>query len=93
MTLHSFIHAIFWHRIDIKEAFEIRSKEDGRVIKKWKESRLQKAYTSQKAGGELAGLNGEDYLMSFRYQLEQFMNRVKGRETQYWVVKKTRSSR
>lgn len=25
--------------------------------------------------------------MSFRYQLEQFVNRVKGRETQYWVSK------
>lgn len=87
VTLRGFIHAIFWHRIDIKEAFEIRSKEDGKVIKKWKESSSQKAYTPQEAGGELAGLNGEDYWMSFRYQLEQFVNRVKGRETQYWVSK------
>ncbi|KAK0510017.1 hypothetical protein JMJ35_007411 [Cladonia borealis] len=60
VTLHGFIHAIFWHRIDIKDAFEIRSKVDSRVLKKRKESRSQKAYTPQEAGRELARLNGED---------------------------------
>ena len=85
MTLHGFIHTIFWHRIDIKKAFEIRSKENGRVIKKWKESRSQKAYTPQEAGGEPVHLNGEDHWMSFKYQLDQFVNKVTGRETRYWV--------
>ena len=85
VTLHGFIHAIFWHRLDIKEAFEIRSKEDGRLIKKWKESRSQKAYTPREAGGELAHLDGEDHWMSFKYQLDQFVDKVKGRETRYWV--------
>ncbi len=85
VTINGFIHAIFWHRIDVKESFEIRSKEDGKIIRKWKETRTQKAYNPKDAGGELARLDGQDYWMSFRYQLEQFVNRVKGRETQYWV--------
>ena len=58
---------------------------DGRVLEKWKESRSQKAYTPREAGGALARLNGEDYWISFRCQLEQFVNRVKGRGTEYRV--------
>jgi len=85
VTVNGWIHAIFWHRIDVKETFEIRSKEDGKVVKKWTESKSHKAYSFQEAGGEFANLPGKDTWMSFRYQLEEFVNRVKGRETRYWV--------
>ena len=63
VTLHGFIHAIFWHRIDSISRMHLRSaaKKDGRVIKKWKESSSQKAYNPQDAGGELACLNGEEH--------------------------------
>lgn len=85
VTIHGFIHAIFWHRVDVKESYEIRDKSTKKVIKKWTESRSQKAHTPKEAGGDLANLEGETYWMSFRYQLEAFVNRVKGRETAYWV--------
>ncbi|KAL5372093.1 hypothetical protein DPSP01_013769 [Paraphaeosphaeria sporulosa] len=85
VTLHGFIHAIFWHRLDIKESYEIRDKDTGRVVKKWTESRWQKAHTAKEAGVDLGKTESETYWMSFRYQLEAFVNRVKGRETAYWV--------
>ncbi|RKU40702.1 hypothetical protein DL546_003129 [Coniochaeta pulveracea] len=85
VTVHGWIHAIFWHRIDVKEQFEIRSKEDGRVLKKWTESKSHKAYTFKQAGGQFKDLPGEDTWMSFKYQLDEFVNRVKGRENRYWV--------
>lgn len=85
VTLHGFIHAIFWHRLDIKESFEIRDKDTGRVVSKWNQKRWQKAHTAKDAGVDLANVESETYWMSFRYQLEAFVNRVKGRETAYWV--------
>lgn len=85
LTLRDFIHAIFWHRIDIKDVFEIRSK-DGKVVKKWEEHNSHKIYTWKDAGSEFANLPGEVYWMSYRHQLEQFVNRIKGRKTQHWVT-------
>ena len=85
LTLYGLIHGIFWHRIDVKDVFEIRSKDDGKVMRKWEEKKSHKAYTFKEAGGKFADLPGEVYWMSYRYQLEQFVNRVKGRKTQHWV--------
>ncbi|KAJ5826821.1 hypothetical protein N7447_003584 [Penicillium robsamsonii] len=85
VTINGWIHAVFWHRIDVKESFEIRDKASNKVLKKWTEKRSQKAYKPRDATGEISKLDGEDHWMSFRYQLEQFVNRVKGRPTQYWV--------
>ncbi|KAF2678701.1 putative oxidoreductase [Lentithecium fluviatile CBS 122367] len=85
VTINGFIHAIFWSRIDVKEAFEIRDKETGRVVKKWTEKRTQKAYSPKEAGGGLANLEGEEYWMSFRYQLGAFVDKIKGRKPAYWV--------
>ncbi|PGH21388.1 hypothetical protein AJ80_03305 [Polytolypa hystricis UAMH7299] len=85
LTLHGFIHGVFWHRIDIKNVYTIRNKEGGAVIKKWEEKTFHKAYTFREAGGQFADLPGETFWMSYRHQLEQFVNRVKGRKTQHWV--------
>ncbi|KAL8721595.1 MAG: hypothetical protein Q9225_001759 [Loekoesia sp. 1 TL-2023] len=85
LTLHGLIHGIFGHRIDVKDVFKIRSKENGSIIQKWQEQKSHKVYTFKEAGGEFADLPGEGYWMSYRYQLEQFVNRVKGRKTQCWV--------
>lgn len=85
ITLHGFMHAIVWHRIDVKDSYVIRNKADGRPVQKWVDSKSHKAYTYKEAGGEFASLPGEDWWMSYRYQLEEFVNRVKGRQTHYWV--------
>ncbi|CAG9944895.1 unnamed protein product [Clonostachys rosea f. rosea IK726] len=85
VTMHGFMHAVVWHRIDVKDAYAIRNKADGSPIKKWSESKSYKAYTFKEAGGEFAKLPGEDWWMSYRHQLEQFVNRIRGRGTQYWI--------
>lgn len=85
LILWESIHGMFWHRIDVKEIFVIRGKDDGKVIKKWEEQKSHKAYTFRDAGGEFADLPGEVNWMSYRHQLEQFVNRIKGRKTQHWV--------
>jgi predicted dehydrogenase len=85
VTLHGFLNAIIWHRIDVKDSYVIRNKVDRQPIKKWIESKSHKAYSYKKAGGKFANLPGEDWWMSHRYQLEEFVNRVRGLQTQYWV--------
>lgn len=85
VTLHGYMHAILWHRIDVKDSYVIRKKEDRQPVKKWVESSSHKAYTYKDAGGQFEDLPGEDWWMSYRHQLEQFVNRVKGRKTAYWV--------
>ncbi|KAH7330425.1 putative oxidoreductase [Rhexocercosporidium sp. MPI-PUGE-AT-0058] len=85
VTLHGFMHAVIWHRIDVKDSFEIRQKNNGEVIKKWVESSSHKAYTHKKAGGQFEDVSGEDWWMSYRYQMEEFVNRVRGRKTRYWI--------
>lgn len=84
VTLHGFTHAFIWHRIDVNDSYVIRNKADREPVKKWVESTSHKAYTYKEAGGEFANLPGEDWWMSYRWQLEEFVNRVKGHQTQYW---------
>ncbi|KAF3766650.1 oxidoreductase domain-containing protein [Cryphonectria parasitica EP155] len=86
VTLHGCMHAVLWHRIDVKDSYVIRNKADGRPIRSWVESNSYKAYTHRDAGGEFADQAGEDWWMSYRYQLEAFVNRIKGRKTHYWVT-------
>jgi predicted dehydrogenase len=86
LTLNGMIHGIFWHRIDIESRFEIRSKDTGKVVRAWEENATRKAYTFKEAGGEFADLPGETFWMSYRYQLEAFVNRIRGRDTQHWVT-------
>ncbi|KAL7938277.1 NAD(P)-binding protein [Trichoderma chlorosporum] len=84
LTLNGIVHGVFWHRIDIKEINEIRT-EKGTVVKKWEKNSTRKAYTWAEAGGEFAHLPSETHWMSYRHQLEQFVNKVKGRKTQTWI--------
>ncbi|KAI4180060.1 MAG: hypothetical protein LQ348_005258 [Seirophora lacunosa] len=86
LSLRDFIHGAFWHRIDVKDVFQIRAKDTRSVIKKWEENNSHKVYTFRDAGGEFADLPGEVYWMSYRHQLEQFVNRIRGRKTQHWVT-------
>lgn len=85
LTLWGMVHGVIWHRIDVRDIYVIRSKDDQKVVRKWQENTSHKAYTFGEAGSEFADLPGEAHWMSFRHQLEQFVNRVKGRETQHWI--------
>jgi predicted dehydrogenase len=84
MELHGILFAVLWHRIDIKDTFTIRT-TGGKVVKTWTESSSRKAYTFKEAGGKFADLPGESGWISYRHMLEQFVNKIKGRPTQYFV--------
>jgi hypothetical protein len=87
VTLHGFLNAVVWHGIDVKDSYVIHNKANRQQVKNWVESKSYKAYTYKEAGGEFGNLPGEDWWISYRYQLEEFVNRVKGRQTQYWISK------
>ena len=86
LTMWNFMVSTIYHRIDIVDSYVIRSKSDGTTIKKWTEKTYRKAYSFKEAGGEFEELPSEIYWMSYRHQLQQFVNRVKGRETLHWVT-------
>ncbi|TVY16049.1 hypothetical protein LARI1_G004924 [Lachnellula arida] len=54
VTLHGFMNAVIWHRIDVTDCFVIRSKADGRPLERWVEWKAHKAYTYRGAGGGFA---------------------------------------
>ena len=48
VTPHGYIQAIGWHRIDVRDEYEIKEKESGKVIRRWKENESYKAYTCKR---------------------------------------------
>lgn len=75
-----------WHRIDIVDNYIVRRKSDGKVIKsKSKKQESLKAYTFKEAGEQWANLPGDSNWMTYRHQLEQFVNKIRGHEPQTWV--------
>lgn len=79
VTLNNFLMAAAWHRIDIEDEFIIK-KVDGEtngVIKRWTKKESRKIYTFKDAGLDQPG---EPFWSSWRHQLEQFVNRARGRE-------------
>lgn len=86
VTLNGFLQPVLWHRVDVKDSYVIRDKADGRPVRRWVESASHKAYAFKEAGGDLAGFPGEPWWLTYRFQLEQFVNKIKGRKTQYWIT-------
>jgi predicted dehydrogenase len=82
LVFKNFMMTAVYHRIDIEDEFVIRKVDDGEVVKTWKTRDMKKAYTFQEAG--LPG-SGEPYWTMYRHQLEQFVNRIKGRNTRSWI--------
>lgn len=68
-----------YHRIDVEDTHVIQIGEQ--VVKSWKESKQEKAY--KWPSGDT---RGQDWWTTYRYQLEEFVNKVKGREgSGVWV--------
>ncbi|KUJ12285.1 putative oxidoreductase [Mollisia scopiformis] len=68
----------FWHRIDIEEQHTIRTIKDKKIVRTWTHKEHKKAYTWEEGNG--GPRSGEKSWSTYRHQLEQFVNRVKGRE-------------
>jgi hypothetical protein len=73
--------------IDVVDEHFVKN-ASGKVIKKWTVKESKKAYTW---GEELKAQEGtvrvgEDYWSSYRYMLEEFVNKIKGRQgSGVWV--------
>lgn len=82
-----FSGAPLWNRIEVRDEYVVRRNADGKVAKRWTE-KVEKAlrkgvYTLREAGVER---ESEPHWTAARYLLEEFVNRVKGREgTGAWV--------
>lgn len=66
-----------YHRIDIEDEFVVTKKDSGEVVRKYVKKETKKAYTFREMGDDEPG---EIYWPTYRHELEQFVNRVRGRE-------------
>ncbi|KAJ5560224.1 hypothetical protein N7513_002623 [Penicillium frequentans] len=74
-----------YHRIDVEDTYSVRKGNE--VLRTWKDARNLNAYTWS-AGDKRAGTSGvgKEWWSTYFYQLEEFVNRVKGRSgTGVWV--------
>ncbi|KAK6222791.1 hypothetical protein LQW54_000600 [Pestalotiopsis sp. IQ-011] len=79
----NFVSPHLYHYIQVDDEFAVRKIGDaGSIVKSWKKSKTIKTYNFREAGSDQ---EGETYWSTYRYQLEQFVNKVRGRETTHWV--------
>ncbi|EXJ84431.1 hypothetical protein A1O3_05099 [Capronia epimyces CBS 606.96] len=82
LTLNNFLMSATWHRIDIEDDFIVR-KSASEVVKRWTKKESKKIYTFRDIGIDQPG---EPSWISYRHQLEQFVNHIRGREgSGLWV--------
>ncbi|KAK2590528.1 hypothetical protein QQS21_011795 [Conoideocrella luteorostrata] len=83
LTLSNFLMSSFWHRIEIVDEYIVREEKGGRVMKRWTTKESKKIYTFKDAGMDQPG---EAFWASYRHQLEQFVNRIRGNNgSGFWV--------
>lgn len=76
VTFWNMLMPVAWHRIDIVEKHTIRSSIDQKQLKAWTTKEYRKAYVWAEETGQPCAENWTTY----RHQLEQFVNKVKGRK-------------
>lgn len=83
VTLWNHLGPSIYHRIDVLDIHVIRG-SDGSVVKTWTDSKQVKAYVwIDREEGHMAGA---EWWTTYRHQLEQFVNKVKGRKgSGVWV--------
>ncbi|KAI1411227.1 oxidoreductase domain-containing protein [Hypoxylon sp. FL1857] len=80
----TFAQPAFLHSIQVTDEFRTRKAGDasGKALKEWTHSKTIKAYSFREAGIDQPG---EPHWPTYRYQLEQFVNEVRGRDVRQWV--------
>lgn len=73
----NFMGAPIYHRVDIEDEFVVTKKGTEEVVRKYVKRETKKAYTFREMGEDHPG---ETYWMTYRHELEQFVNRIRGRE-------------
>lgn len=75
LEMWNFLVPFLWHSIRITEEHMVREVGSKKVVKRWSVKETKKSYNWT---GE--GKKGEVWWTTYRCQLEEFVNRVKGRE-------------
>ncbi|CAL3962765.1 unnamed protein product [Diplocarpon coronariae] len=78
VTFWNFVMPTLWHRIDIMERHIIRTSPDRKIFKTWTTTRNKKVYTWE---DESRRVEGDESWSTYRHQLEQFVDKVRGRES------------
>lgn len=83
VTIWNMMVPHIWHRIDVVEEHAIRDAKTGVIHRKWEEREEQKAYTWGEEAFDM-GLPGDaegaNTWTTYRYQLEEWVNRIRERE-------------
>ncbi|KAJ5321019.1 hypothetical protein N7476_004021 [Penicillium atrosanguineum] len=83
VTIWNHIVPSLYHRIDVENTHKIY-RDDGDLLKTWKESQFLKAYTWAPEDGR--GVTGQTWWSTYLYQLNEFVNKIKGRDgSGVWV--------
>ncbi|CZR42602.1 uncharacterized protein FPRO_09905 [Fusarium proliferatum ET1] len=83
LSVSNFLISSFWHRIDIVDEYTIRDDRNDKDLKKWTVKQSKKVYTFKDAGIDQPS---EPFWSSYRHLLEQFVNRVRGKQgSGLWV--------
>ncbi|KAH7402606.1 hypothetical protein BKA66DRAFT_544734 [Pyrenochaeta sp. MPI-SDFR-AT-0127] len=77
IVLNNFMGPNLWHRIDINTTSTWRN-ASGDVVRESKSTESKKAYVWPEESG--VETKGEDFWSTYRYQLEEFVNKIKGRK-------------
>ncbi|ETS80999.1 hypothetical protein PFICI_06001 [Pestalotiopsis fici W106-1] len=79
----NFVAPHLYHFIQVDDEFAIRKTGDvNSVVRSWKKTRTLKFYNFREGGIDQ---DGEVYWSTYRYQLEQFVNKTRGRQPSHWV--------
>ncbi|MCJ1250023.1 hypothetical protein MMC30_007249 [Trapelia coarctata] len=74
VTFWNYVLPGMYHRLDIHDEHTVRNTADNKILKNWTESPYIKAYTELQQGGAEGPV-----WSSYRYMLEEFVNKVRGR--------------
>ncbi|ROW04865.1 hypothetical protein VMCG_04884 [Cytospora schulzeri] len=77
VTFVNFMISPLYHRIDIVDEFVVTNKGSSEVVRKFTRKETKKAYSYKEMGIDQPG---EIYWLTYRHMLEQFVNRIRGRE-------------
>jgi predicted dehydrogenase len=72
----NFMFAPVYHRIEVLDEFVVTRKGSGEEVKRYRKKETRKAYSFREMGDDEPG---EPYWSTYRYELEQFVNRIRGR--------------
>jgi predicted dehydrogenase len=87
-TFWNHMMPVLYHRIDIVDK-HILTTSKSEVAKTWEETKHVKAYKAPKelsSTGDDGKSTGEDWWSTYRFQLEEFVKKVKGQQPRVWIT-------